>query len=154
MAQATWNHLPTELHLAVARFLSLQDTRALSSTSRASYALHLPQMFHTVTIPSRSALRSFVMHVPPRYGALIRRFTVCTKPGRGAVASLTCTEDLATLLATCSSLFSLSLSLAGSLDVSTITPVFVGLTTVQQFEISCRDQDEAAPVYVIATLLA
>jgi len=94
------------------------------------------------------------MHVPPRYGALIRRFTVCTKPDRGAVVSVTCTEDLATLLATCSSLFSLSLSLAGSLDVSTITPVFVGLTTVQQFEISCWDQDEAAPVYVIATLLA
>lgn len=147
MSQATWNHLPTELHLAIARFLPQQDTRALSCTSRASYSLYVPQIFATVTIPTRSALRSFVMHVPPTYGPLIKRLTVCTKSDQGAGRpEVTSTEDLATLLATCSSLSSLSLSLADSIDPSTIAPVFVNLTTVHQFEIGCWGQEEAAPV--------
>ncbi|OAX38357.1 hypothetical protein K503DRAFT_800505 [Rhizopogon vinicolor AM-OR11-026] len=156
MSLATWNNLPTELHLAIVRFLPQQDTRALSCTSRASYSLYLPQIFAAVTIPTRSALRSFVMHVPPRYGALIRRLTVGTKLDEGAVETgVGCTEDLASLLATCSSLSSLSLSLAGSLDASVITPVFNSLTTVQQFEIGCWGQEEAAPVSErIAVLLA
>ncbi|KAG2124187.1 hypothetical protein DEU56DRAFT_828074 [Suillus clintonianus] len=143
----TWNRLPTELHLAVARFLPPQDVRALSRTSLASYNLHIPQIFADITITSRSALRSFVTHVPARYGALINRLTVCTKPGeRSVVYQVDCTEDLATLLATCSSLRSLSISLAGSLNASTITPVFATLTTVQNFEIGCWGQEETAPV--------
>lgn len=143
----TWNHLPTELHLAIARFLPPHDTRALSRTSRQFYNLYIPQIFADVTISSRSALRSFVIHVPARYGALIKRLTVCTKPGeRAVVYEVDCTEDLATLLNTCSSLRSLSLSLAGSLDASTITPVFAALTTVQKFEIGCWGQEETAPV--------
>jgi hypothetical protein len=147
MTLATWNHLPTELHLAIVRFLSQQDTRALSCTSRASYSLYMPQIFSTVTIPTRNALQSFVMHVPPRYGSFIKCLTVCTKPDEGAVGTeINCTEDLASLLATCSSLFSLTLSLAGSLDTCNITPVLAALTTVQQFEIGCWGQEEAAPV--------
>lgn len=143
----TWNHLPAELHLAVARFLPPQDTSALSRTSRTSYNLLVPQIFSDVTIASRSALRSFAMHVPARYGALIRRLSVCTKPGeRPLVQQVDYTEDLATILATCSCLRSLSLSLAGSLDASTITPVFATLTTVQNFEIGCWGQEETAPV--------
>lgn len=149
MTLATWNDLPTELHLAIVRFLPQQDTRALSCTSRASYSLYTPQNFSTVTIPTRSALQSFVMHVPPRYGSFINCLTVCTKPGsdEGALGTeINCTEDLASLLATCSSLSSLTLSLAGSLDACHITPVLASLTTVQQFEIGCWGQEEAAPV--------
>ncbi|KAG0700598.1 hypothetical protein DFH29DRAFT_807451 [Suillus ampliporus] len=143
----TWNILPTELHLAIGRFLPPQDTRALSRTSRASYTLYVPQIFADVTIPSRSALQSFVTHVPARYGALIKGLTVCTKPGeRAVVGEADSTEDLATLLATCSCLRSLSLSLAGSLNVFTITPVFATLTTVHKFEIGCWGQEETAPV--------
>ncbi|KAG1732960.1 hypothetical protein EDB19DRAFT_1240891 [Suillus lakei] len=143
----TWNNLPAELHLAVARFLPPQDTRALSRTSRASYNLLVPRIFSDVTISSRGALRSFAMHVPARYGALIRRLSVCTKPGeRAVVQEVDCTQDLATLLATCSCLRSLTLSLAGSLDASTIIPVFATLTMVQKFEIGCWGQEETAPV--------
>ncbi|KAG1902304.1 uncharacterized protein F5891DRAFT_1023387 [Suillus fuscotomentosus] len=143
----TWNHLPTELHLAVARFLPPRDTRALSRTSRTSYSLLAPQIFSDVTISSRSALRSFAMHVPARYGAHIRRLSVCTKPGENPVAQeVDCTEDLATILATCSRLRSLSLSLAASLDSSKITPVFATLATVEKFEIGCWGQEETAPV--------
>ncbi|KAG1763334.1 hypothetical protein EDD22DRAFT_846515 [Suillus occidentalis] len=143
----TWNHLPTELHLAVARFLPPQDTRALSRTSRSSYTLLLPRIFSDVSISSRSALQSFVMHVPARYGALIRRLSVCTKPGeRALVQEVDCTEHLVAILATCSYLRSLSLSLAASLNASAITPVFATLTAVQKFEIGCWGQEETAPV--------
>lgn len=143
----TWNNLPTELHLAVVRFLPPQDIRALSLTSRSFYNLLVPQIFSDVTISSRSALRSFAMHVPARYGAHIRRLSVCTKPSeRAFVQEVDCTENLATVLATCSHLHSLSLSLAASLDASTITPVFATLTTVEKFEIGCWGQEETAPV--------
>ncbi|KAG2151218.1 uncharacterized protein EDB93DRAFT_303674 [Suillus bovinus] len=143
----TWNNLPTELHLAVARFLPPQDTRALSHTSRTSYNLLLPQIFSDVTLSSRTALQSFAIHVPLSYGAYIRRLSVCTKPAESAlVHEVDCTEHLATILATCSSLRSLSLSLAASLDTFKITPVFATLTTVQKFEISCWGQEETAPV--------
>ncbi|KAG1885390.1 hypothetical protein F4604DRAFT_1918080 [Suillus subluteus] len=143
----TWNNLPTELHLAVARFLPPQDTRALSRTSRSSYNLLVPQIFSDVTISSRSALRSFATHVPARYGTHIKCLSICTKPAeRALVQEVDCTEDLATILATCSHLRSLSLSLAASLDASTITLVFASLTTVQKFEIGCWGQEETTPV--------
>lgn len=143
----TWHHLPTELHLAVARFLPPQDSRALSRTSRSSYNLLVPQIFSDVSISSRSALRSFSKHVPARYGAHIRRLSICTKPSARALPlEVDSTEDIATILATCSCLRSLSFSLASSLDLLAITPVFATLTTVQNFEIGCWGQEETAPI--------
>lgn len=137
----SWHALPTELHLAIVRLLPQHDVLALSATASTARALCLPAIFASVVLPSTASLMAFARHVPSLYGLYVRSLAITTE-------AATDVAHVLAVLAACTRLQSLSLSLAAPIDPENIIPAFSRLVHVHTFQMGCGSREEVAPVYV------
>lgn len=140
MKSLHWSTLPAELHLAVVAVLPLPAIRALARTNRTSHALCLPALYAHVALPDTHALHAFATHVPRPYLALVASLSVCTTGGTS------CTDALVHVLSATTSLQSLSLSLAASVDPHKLIPAFEALTSVRTLSITNCGSETLAPM--------
>ncbi|CCL98983.1 uncharacterized protein FIBRA_00991 [Fibroporia radiculosa] len=134
-----WETLPAEMKLSVVDLLDFGDIRSLALTNRQSYSLSVPSLFRHVKIPSLEALQTYLSAVPSSYNQYIRKLSICTKStgNQERLAS----DALSTLLAQCSQVEQLTLSLATSLSKS-IIPSFAHLSSLTDLTIDhCGDEN-------------
>ncbi|KAI0065280.1 hypothetical protein BV25DRAFT_1822433 [Artomyces pyxidatus] len=147
---ASWQSLPTEIHLAIVRLLDVHPLSALSQTDKHTHALCTPYIFQSVTAPSFGALQAFFNHVPPAYGTHIRALDISTKyPTNPADSTLEPgtprTDALVRLLRTTPRLERLVLRLSGGLAPH-IVAAFPALTRLTHLEILNAEDEDVAPL--------
>jgi hypothetical protein len=152
----TWHSLPTEIKIAVAELLPIDNVKVLSKVDQEASTICvpitfkvrlsnvLPDMFQTsqqhVKLIDFETLQCFLAHVPRSYYRYIHQLDICTTltiPAKVAFAENATlrTDAVVSLLGDCINLQKLSLQLSGGLARHAI-PCFTSLHNLKELSIS------------------
>ncbi|KAI0694911.1 hypothetical protein BC835DRAFT_1415202 [Cytidiella melzeri] len=144
-----WHALPTEMKFSVVEHLDAKDIRAFANVNKEAYQLAVPALWRVVDLQSLEAIFSYAANVPQSYHRYTRHLTICTKSTRGGPSrpaignsSTTISDALVQLLASCTQIEHLALSLESSLNQSLI-PVFERFSQLRVLSINhCGDEQQ------------
>ncbi|THH30078.1 hypothetical protein EUX98_g4124 [Antrodiella citrinella] len=140
-----WHVLPNEMKFAVIHQLDIQHVRAFATVSRDAYSLSIPTMWRHIHLKNCEALLSYVQNVPSTYHRFIRQLTICTKPASTLPDRAVISDALSALLAQCSQVECLNLSLESTLHES-VVPSFGCLSSLKALSISHCGHEQNQPL--------
>ncbi|KAF9551728.1 hypothetical protein CPC08DRAFT_699033 [Agrocybe pediades] len=137
---SSWHTLPCEMQRAIVDILQDEDVDALSKVDQRTYKACVPAKFKKVKLNDYEAVESFFENVPRDYCRYIEELDISTQHRLNTTPVLPRirAETVISLLTASSSLISLVLRVAGSLDKSVITP-FPHLYNLKRLHIVNQD---------------
>ncbi|KAI0095002.1 hypothetical protein BDY19DRAFT_902049 [Irpex rosettiformis] len=116
-----WTSLPTEMKFSVIQHLDAKDIRSFAKVNKEAYTLAVPALWRVVDLQSLDHIISYADNVPQSYHRYTRQLSICTKPANsGAPTNTAISDALSRLLASCTQIDQLSLTLEASLDYSLV----------------------------------